>query len=345
VGSLPTPREVIVRSTRVERSVLDLGAGIRVGLASGVPLFAGLALGRPLVAIWIAFGALFTAQADAQGDLPGRTRAMLAATGTATVATWVGSTIAGDAPVVLAVVPVVGFLAALTLAAGPRPGDVGVVAIFALIVATQAHADRQDALLDAAGIATGGLLLTALAWVAARREAARMGPGWRDMAHARPAILAHAVRLALGLAIAILVADFAELELGTWVAVTLLVVLRPTTNDTADRTFQRFVGTVLGVGMVTGIIAITGDSDWVLAALATIAGAVSFTFVRAQYGIRSAGWAAAVLLLVSLTGLPETELAGARIVDTLVGVVIAGAMMLAIREPREARTSDSVRGR
>lgn len=68
-------------------------------------------------------------------------------------------------------------------------------------------------------------------------------------------------------------------------------------------------------------------------ALVALSEGVSFAFARAQYGIQAGALCAAMVMLFALTGMPEGELAGARIVDTLVGGLIAAAVTLLIREP------------
>ena len=144
----------------------------------------------------------------------------------------------------------------------------------------------------------------------------------------------HAIRMALGLAVAVIVYDAAGLTFGVWVGITVLLILRPSLVESADRTFMRMVGTLLAVIVITGLAAIAGLSVITVVALVALSEGVSFAFARAQYGIQAGALGAAMVVLFALTGISETELAGARIIDTLVGCLIAAAVTLLIREPR-----------
>ncbi len=96
--------------------------------------------------------------------------------------------------------------------------------------------------------------------------------------------------------------------------------------------------------IVTGIAAIAGTNPVTIVALVALSEGISFAFARAQYGIQAGSLAAAMVVLFALTGIPETELATARIYDTVVGCVIAAVVTLLIREPRPAPPSGSLAG-
>ena len=109
-------------------------------------------------------------------------------------------------------------------------------------------------------------------WTAdARTPPLRHRQGPRDLLHtvsaaAHPGspLLRHAVRLALAVAVAHVVAAAVGLDRGYWVAMTAVIVLRPDYSSTLQRGLGRVVGTLAGVLIAWGAVSLLGQdgSAW-----------------------------------------------------------------------------------
>ncbi|MEH1897456.1 MAG: FUSC family protein [Nostoc sp.] len=132
----------------------------------------------------------------------------------------------------------------------------------------------------------------------------------------------HALRLALIVTFAELLASILPLPRGYWITLTALVALKPNFGGTSETTVQRVFGTIFG-----GIIGIT----LVLLLKNTLAIAVCFLFlVFVAMSVRSLSYSIfiilltpAIILLLNLISGGGWEVGVLRIVDSLVGGVLA----------------------
>jgi uncharacterized membrane protein YccC len=330
---------VAARSVRIDRPKIAPLFGLRVALVIGALLTVWLAAGMTYAAIWFALGAQFTAMTDPGGPIRVRVRNMAIGAFVAGFSACVGSLVLPSMPAQVIVVAAWGVLAALGTAMGEGRGKIGVVAAFSLLGATAQPTEGIQPLLLVLAVVGGGALqiVAAVLWRASGPFHDSSPPTWAEVRARigwRTPIGRHAIRMALGLAAAVIVYDAAELTYGVWAGITVLLILRPSLVESADRTLMRMVGTLLAVIVVTGLAAIAGFSPITAIVLVALSEGVSFAFARAQYGIQAGALGAAMVVLFALTGISETELAGARIIDTLVGCLIAAAVTLLIREPR-----------
>ncbi|MCL5052742.1 MULTISPECIES: FUSC family protein [Ferrimicrobium] len=133
----------------------------------------------------------------------------------------------------------------------------------------------------------------------------------------------HAIRLAIALVASDIAVHLLGVGHGYWGPMTVALVLRPQNVSTIERGLLRIAGTVLGVGIATVIIiALTPPvaAMIVLVAIVTWAGFASF---RANYFFYSISITAVVVALFVLLGATATTIAVDRLIDTLVGGVIA----------------------
>ncbi|MEH1793480.1 FUSC family protein [Nostoc sp.] len=132
----------------------------------------------------------------------------------------------------------------------------------------------------------------------------------------------HALRLALIVTFAELLASILPLPRGYWITLTALVALKPNFGGTSETTVQRVIGTIFG-----GIIGIT----LVLLLKNTLAIAVCFLLlVFVAMAVRSLSYSIfiilltpAIILLLNLISGGGWEVGVLRIVDSLVGGVLA----------------------
>ncbi|WP_433502353.1 FUSC family protein [Pseudonocardia halophobica] len=160
--------------------------------------------------------------------------------------------------------------------------------------------------------------------------------GRRLRAHLTPrsVYLQNAVRLALGLAVARVVAGVFDLQHGFWVLLATLSLMR--TSASADRSVlvRAFAGTIVGAVLAAGVLLLVGDHRavyvWLLPVvmIATFAAGPLLGLAAGQ-----AGFTVLVAALFAQLAPPTWHLAEVRLVDVLVGGVI-GAVIGAAVWPR-----------
>ncbi|MGI8678561.1 MAG: FUSC family protein [Jatrophihabitans sp.] len=144
------------------------------------------------------------------------------------------------------------------------------------------------------------------------------------------AVLRHAARLALLVAASDYVVRLSGINRGYWVALTILVVMRPDFGATLQRAVMRTVGTVLGLLLATGLVHWVPGGDWWQVALIAI-----FAFGMRLAGpgnvaLSAVSLSALVVVLLSIQGVGAHATLVERSVSTLVGgaLAIAAALLL-----------------
>ncbi|MCZ8381042.1 FUSC family protein [Mycobacterium sp. CPCC 205372] len=135
-------------------------------------------------------------------------------------------------------------------------------------------------------------------------------------------ILRHAIRLAAAAAAGTAFARWAELPHGHWVALAVLLVLRPETAHTYTRCAGRIAGVLAGIGVASVVTVMWHPTGLVAAALAVLC--LGLTYAMSAYGYIavSAGLAAALVFLVDVSAVAGT----AALTDRLTAAVIGGAL-------------------
>lgn len=135
-------------------------------------------------------------------------------------------------------------------------------------------------------------------------------------------ILRHAIRLSGATALAIAADRFAPIAHGYWIALTVLLVLRPETAHTYTRCVGRIGGIAGGIllaSLITMLWQPTGSSALMMAVVFL---AVTYVVVRFGYIAASAALSTAVVFLLDVNG----AAAGATTEDRLFSVVIGGGL-------------------
>lgn len=203
--------------------------------------------------------------------------------------------------------------AAAVLASEAGPGKVGVV-----------RPSRR-------GIAEGALGSVAAQLALLRANLTLHSTAWR-----------HAVRLAIVVPVAELLADHSPLQRGYWVALTAAIVLRPDFASTFSRGFARLGGTIAGVA-ITGLIVAGGHLGGAPAVV--IIGVLcfgAFASFRASFAVYSALLTGLVVVLVNLAT-PGAHATLSTVADRLVDTVIGGALALSTYALWPTWTADEVR--
>ncbi|MFN6471906.1 MAG: FUSC family protein [Nostoc sp. SerVER01] len=153
----------------------------------------------------------------------------------------------------------------------------------------------------------------------------------------------HALRLAVVTTVAELLASVLQLPRGYWITLTALVALKPNFGGTSETTVQRVIGTILGGIIGIGVILLVKNQ---LAMSATgYAYALCFLLlVFTAMSVRSLSYSIftilltpAIILLLNLISAGDWKIGILRIVDSLVGGVLAllGSYLLFPRWERQ----------
>jgi uncharacterized membrane protein YccC len=134
----------------------------------------------------------------------------------------------------------------------------------------------------------------------------------------------HAVRLALVVSAAAVVAHAVGIGRGYWLALTAVLVLRPEFSVTFTRGVGRALGTLIGVGIATTIALTTHPHGWALVALVGSFVWLTGALFNASYAVFSVFVTGAVVFL--LAGLDTDPVTTAR--DRLVATVLGSALAL-----------------
>ena len=136
--------------------------------------------------------------------------------------------------------------------------------------------------------------------------------------------LQHAVRLAVVVSAAAVIAHAVGIGRGYWVALTAVLILRPEFSVTFTRGLGRAIGTFVGVGVATAIALATHPHGWALVVLVGVFAGVAGALFSASYTAFSVAITGAVIFL--LAGLGDDTAATAR--DRLVSTVLGAALAL-----------------
>jgi uncharacterized membrane protein YccC len=110
---------------------------------------------------------------------------------------------------------------------------------------------------------------------------------------------------------------------GYWVAMTALLLMRPDFQDTLQRSLGRIGGTLLGAIIATVLSAVLAPGPVALAVLVALFAFLAYGTLRLNYGVFSFFLTAYVVFLLALAGLGERQVAGERVISTLIGAAFA----------------------
>lgn len=239
-------------------------------------------------------------------------------------------------------------LAGLCSAVSARLLVAGMMCVLSLLVAQGLYLDADQAG-DALALGVAGGLLQALwavaAWAFADRAPGRWALGaaarqataaMRSSLTVRSTALRHALRS--GSALALGVAIYRVLDIGMhgyWIPLTILFVLRPGRDETADRLAMRAVGTVGGLILATALAALLGEQPVTTAIVLTGAAACLYALLAIEYALFTLAITTYVVLLTDTLGAEAVDAADERALATAIGIAVAAAAFVVWGEPRE----------
>ncbi|MFP2934453.1 FUSC family protein, partial [Pyxidicoccus sp. 3LG] len=143
----------------------------------------------------------------------------------------------------------------------------------------------------------------------------------RDNLGTGSVIFRHALRLGIAAALATALTRGLGLNHGYWVIITVIVVLQPYAGLTLQRGLQRAAGTLLGAALAAGLVVLVKDPGVILLAIVVLF-AVAISVQPLSLSAFQVLLTPALVLLAELqTG--DWELAGVRLVNTVLGAVLA----------------------
>lgn len=199
-------------------------------------------------------------------------------------------------------------------------------------VATVGWAGAREAAAEAARIAAGPSTDLATRAALARRWRAadpgvpvETGPG-RPRSVLRPALEPAALWTGARLGLCVGVATAVAILLRTpahafWIPLTVAVVVRPEYGSVLVRSTHRLLGTVLGVAVVAGLLAVTTSTVWITVVAAASLGLAAFGATR-LYALAVVGITGSALFSVAVST-PAGFDPWARLTDTVLGCGIA----------------------
>ena len=181
------------------------------------------------------------------------------------------------------------------------------------------------ALCDA--LAGAARLLTADRIPAERQRLSRPGPRERladaiDQVRGGRLVRLSAVRLMACVGVAAVMSEVLPLQRSYWVVLTVAIVMKPDFGSVFSRAIQRGLGTVVGAVIGAVIVAAVPYGPLLLIPVAVCAALLPYGRSR-NYGLMSVFLTPLVVLLIDLPNHTGWHLAGARLIDTLLGCGIA----------------------
>ncbi len=132
----------------------------------------------------------------------------------------------------------------------------------------------------------------------------------------------HALRLALIVTTAELVASLLQVPTGYWVTLTAVVALKPSFGDTSERTVQRVVGTTLGGIFGIALVALI-HNPWAILVCILVLLVTAMSVRSLSYGIFITLLTPVIILLLNVTSKGGWEIGELRIIDSLIGGTLA----------------------
>lgn len=135
-------------------------------------------------------------------------------------------------------------------------------------------------------------------------------------------ILRHAIRLSAAVTVAAFADRFTPVAHGYWIALTVLMVLRPESAHTYTRCVGRLGGIATGVVVASVIVMLLHPTGLFAAALATLCLAATYAATRTGYIATGAALAAAIVFLLEI----DAATSGATLEDRLFSIIIGGGI-------------------
>jgi uncharacterized membrane protein YccC len=132
----------------------------------------------------------------------------------------------------------------------------------------------------------------------------------------------HSVRFAISIVFAYLIGFFFEIQNTYWILLTIIVIMRPSYGLTKDRSKDRIIGTLIGAVVAIGIVLLT-QNEIVYGILAVVSLVLAFSMLQRNYKSAAAFVTVSIIFVYSFINPDAFEVIQYRVIDTIIGSVIA----------------------
>lgn len=136
------------------------------------------------------------------------------------------------------------------------------------------------------------------------------------------AIFRHALRIGVTLAVGVTLYTLTNLKMGSWITLTIMIVLKPDFGATFKRFFQRVGGTILGA-ILAAVIAAAIANKLVLDTITVLTVFFGISLLKVNYGYAVVFISIFVLLVSNIAHPIGWQFAGIRMLNTLIGAGLA----------------------
>jgi hypothetical protein len=324
-GGAAPPSGLWGEAFRVERSGIDVPAGLAGAVASCAPLAIGIAVGEPAIGVVACFGGLNAALGVPRGPLRERLSwgiaTALACCASVAIATLVQPSVVASAVAAFLVVAIATSLRTFGHDGGLTGFVIGAIFTITNGIPAGSLGVGERTLWFFLGSLLGVVLMVAVYGREAppRGAAPPLGPalaaavGQLRTTFASDRLLRHhALRLATIVAATTVLYRATGLEHGYWVPLTVLAVLQPDEHASRVRALQRAAGTLVGT-VVIAVLTIATGNEWLMVAAQGLAAFGLFSlFARGYF------WLVVMLTPTALLTVSAVDYQGAGIALGLV---------------------------
>jgi uncharacterized membrane protein YccC len=132
----------------------------------------------------------------------------------------------------------------------------------------------------------------------------------------------HSLRLAIAIIFAYLLGFLLDIQNTYWILLTIVVIMRPSYGLTKERSKDRIIGTLIGACVAAVIVLIT-QNVVVFAALAVVSLVLAFSLIQQNYKSAAALITISIIFVYSFINPNAFEVIQYRVIDTIIGSVIA----------------------
>jgi uncharacterized membrane protein YccC len=135
-------------------------------------------------------------------------------------------------------------------------------------------------------------------------------------------IFRHSLRLTIAIVFGYLLGFLFDIQNTYWILLTIIVIMRPSYGLTKERSKDRIIGTLIGALIAVGIVLIT-QNVVVYAVLAFISLILAFSLIQQNYKSAAALITISIIFVYSLMNPNAFEVIQYRVIDTIIGALIA----------------------
>lgn len=134
--------------------------------------------------------------------------------------------------------------------------------------------------------------------------------------------LKHGLRLASAAVVGMVVAQLLGLNHGSWVAVTMIMLLRPDAGPALTRFVSRTIGNILGACIVVLVAFLVGGNDLGLIVAIGVSSTILFIVMPVNYTWAAMSSSSTAIFALTIAGEETVTLAINRLTDVLIGCIL-----------------------